>query len=306
MKLSTQVALPTLDWSLSPNDKVVFLGSCFAENIGQRYPTFTPCVNPLGIAFNPYSLLRQLRGDVREDMFFEKAGKSVHFEYHSALNSNSNESLAAIIKTKRTELVRNIKEAKAIFISYGSAWHYILKSNKAVVSNNHKADINLFDKKLFSVSELDEILSTTKALLLSINPDINIVFTVSPVKHIKDGLVENSRSKAHLLAAVHGACGGFSNVIYFPSYEIVNDELRDYRFYTDDMAHPSTLAQDIIFERVQECFFTTELAVKNKMFQKLVRMKQHKTEHLTMEELKIWKTKISATFKLFIDRWNDT
>lgn len=294
MKLTTQVNLPIVDWRLSSKDKVVFLGSCFAENIGHKYPTFTPCVNPLGIAFNPYSVLQQLRGDVPEDMFFEKAGKSVHFGYHSVLNSVSNESLAAIIQTKRTELIQEIKDAKAIFISYGSAWHYVLKSSNAVVSNNHKADINLFDKKLFSVTELEEILRRTKDLLLSINPEINVVFTVSPVKHIKDGLVENSRSKAHLLAAVHSACTANAQVMYFPSFEFVNDELRDYRFYASDMAHPSDLTQNLIFEKVQECFFSSGLKEKAKAFQKLLKMKGHKTNQLSEIEKTQWQQKIQA------------
>ncbi len=305
MKLNTSVTLPFIDWQLQPNDKTIFLGSCFAENIGSRYPSLQneALVNPLGISFNPYSLLQQLKGSVHPELFFEKDKKTVHFQYHGSLFSNSKLELVETIKSRHLKLTESIQTSKTIFISFGSTWHYVLKSANEVVCNNHKGHVGLFEKRTFSFMQLLEIMKEICSIIQSINSSINIVFTVSPVKYIKDGLTENSRSKALLLSTVHEVSESVEGVMYFPSYEIVNDELRDYRYYADDMAHPSSIAQEYIFEKVQECFFSDELKEKTKGFQKLKRLMKHSTENLNENQLNEWNTKLKTEENRFVDKW---
>jgi hypothetical protein len=305
MKLITPVALPQLDGQLHANDKTIFLGSCFAENIGHRYPTTQAevVVNPLGITFNPYSLLQQLKGCIHPDMYFTKDEKVVHFQYHGSLSAQTKEGLGDILKNQHLRLLESIKGAKTIFLSFGSAWHYVLKQVDDVVCNNHKGKADLFEKRIFSSDQMREIMTEICSVLQSINPNIRMVFTVSPVKYIKDGIIESSRSKALLLSAVHELCESHQKAMYFPSYEIVNDELRDYRFYANDMAHPSELAQEIIFEKVQDCFFSDELKEKTKGFQKLKRLKRHSTENLNENQLNEWNTKLKTEEKRFTDKW---
>lgn len=294
MKLSTPVDFPKFNWQLESSDKVVFLGSCFAENMGERYPNVQGegVVNPLGIAFNPHSLLQHLQRGVEPNLFYEKDGATVHFHFHGSIKAPNREALEQKILDKQDTLSKSLSEAKTVFISYGTAWHYVLNSHNSVVCNNHKAPTEFFSKKLFSTSDLQAVLNETVLKILELNQEINIVFTLSPVKHLRDGLIENSRSKANLLAAIHEICESHNQVMYFPSYEFVTEELRDYRFYAQDMAHPSELTKNLIFEKVQECFFSEQLKIKSEIFQKLKKMQGHKTDHLKEEDRQHWQSKI--------------
>lgn len=305
MELNTRVVLPKISIKLSNKSKVAFLGSCFSENIGKKYPSPNgeASVNPLGIAFNPMSVLNHFKGKTPSSLFTEKDGKTVHYYYHSSLSAKSKEELTTLIEKQHKVLTESVKNADVIFISYGSVWHYVHSESNKVVCNNHKTPIKNFQKKIFSYTETKELLQSTISEIIELNPKIEIVFTVSPVKHLRDGLVDNSRSKAILIAAVHDACDANKNCHYFPSFEILNDELRDYRFYGDDMAHPSGITENIIFQRFEECFFTDKLKEKQIAYSKLLNVKDHRTDKMDDKSKKDWSKKIAKEEDKFTKAW---
>ncbi len=245
------------------NSKIVSLGSCFAENMGEKfeYFKFENAVNPFGIIFNPVSIENIISRIVhqkhftQEDIFFHNERWHC-YEVHSELsNPNKDEFLAGlnlIIQQSNNLIIQSTH----IIITYGTSWIYKLKSSNAIVANCHKVPQKEFEKELLSVEVIQKSIQNTIALIQKVNPTCNVIFTVSPVRHIKDGFVENQRSKAHLISAIHNIVNCQLSIInYFPSYEIMMDELRDYRFYADDMLHPNPMAINFIWER----FFQTQI-----------------------------------------------
>jgi hypothetical protein len=224
------------------------------------YFKFQNSCNPFGILFHPLAIekiidfsvsRRQFKGS---DIFFHN--ELWHcFDVHSDL-SNSNkedllESLNAIIKATKQQL----QEASHIIITYGTAWIYRNIESDTIVANCHKVPQKQFNKELLSVDEIQESIVRTIKFIHSLNPNCNIIFTISPVRHIKDGFVENQWSKANLISAIHNVLNTEHcklNTEYFPSYEIMMDELRDYRFYAEDMLHPNQVAIDYIWKRFKE------------------------------------------------------
>jgi hypothetical protein len=264
MQFTTQIPIPKSNHPIDYNSKIVSLGSCFAENIGEKfdYFKFQNTVNPFGIIFNPVSIENIISRAVNQNYFTEK---DVFFhndlwhcyEVHSELSYQDKAVLLGNLNQAIAQMHDLITTATHVIITYGTSWVYKLKATQQVVANCHKVPQNQFDKVLLSVSENEQALANTLTLIAQFNPHCSVIFTVSPVRHIKDGFVENQRSKAHLLSAIHEMVNGQStNVTYFPSYEIMMDELRDYRFYADDMLHPSVMAVDYIWER----FFLTQIA----------------------------------------------
>ena len=305
MELNTRVVLPTTTIKLHNKSKVVFLGSCFSENIGRRYPSPNgeACVNPLGIAFNPHSVLNHFKGKTPASLFAEKDGKVVHHYYHSSLSAKSKDELTTLIEEQHELLLKSVKNADVLFVSYGSAWHYLHTESNKVVCNNHKASIKDFQKNIFSYTEIHALVLDTVKQALELNPDIELVFTVSPVKHLRDGLVNNSRSKANLISAIHDVCDANDRCYYFPSFEVLNDELRDYRFYSDDMAHPSGITENIIFQKFEDCFFTDKLKDKHIAYSKLRNIKEHRTNKMDSKQEKEWTKKIAKEEEKFMKAW---
>lgn len=264
MQFTTQIPIPESNHPIDYNAKIVSLGSCFAENIGEKfdYFKFQNSVNPFGIIFNPVSIENILSRALHqkyvteEDIIFHNDLWHC-FEVHSELSHQDKAILLGNLNQTIAQMHDLITTATHVIITYGTSWVYKLKATQQVVANCHKVPQNQFDKVLLSVSENERALANTLALIAQLNPHCSVIFTVSPVRHIKDGFVENQRSKAHLLSAIHEIVNSqSSNVKYFPSYEIMMDELRDYRFYADDMLHPSTMAVEYIWER----FCLTQIA----------------------------------------------
>jgi hypothetical protein len=246
----------------------VSLGSCFAENMAVKfdYFKFENICNPFGIIFNPVSIEKIIHKAVNQKLFTEKDlffhNERWHcFDVHSDLSNPDKEDLisnlnAIIISTKQ-----QLQEASHIIITYGTSWVYRNIATDMIVANCHKLPQASFSKEILSIETIKKSMQNTLDLIQKINPTVNFIFTVSPVRHLKDGFVENQLSKAHLIAAIHkvlqvpplGAEGA-----YFPSYEIMMDELRDYRFYAEDMLHPSQLAIDYIWERFSETTISEE------------------------------------------------
>ena len=262
MNFRTQIPIPKSNHLLDYNSKIVSLGSCFAENIGDKfqYLKFKNTINPFGIIFNPVSIEKIIYKAINaalftaEDIFFYNERWHC-FDVHSDLsNANSGElinNLNAIVKSTNQQ----ISESTHLIITYGTSWVYRNIESDSIVANCHKVPQKQFTKELLSVEEIEESIANTIKLIHAVNPNCNIIFTVSPVRHIKDGFVENQLSKAHLISSIHSVLEteqGKSNTEYFPSYEIMMDELRDYRFYAEDMLHPNQVAIDYIWKRFKE------------------------------------------------------
>lgn len=278
MHFRTQIPIPKRNHPIDYNSKIVSLGSCFAENMGDKfqYFKFQNTINPFGIIFNPVSIEKIIHKAINEALFTEKDiffyNDLWHcFDVHSDL-SNSNkedllESLNGILKSTKQQL----QEASHVIITYGTSWVYKNIESNDIVANCHKVPQKQFKKELLSVDEIKESLAKTIKLIYSVNPNCNIIFTVSPIRHIKDGFVENQRSKANLISAIHNVLNTEYcklNTEYFPSYEIMMDELRDYRFYAEDMLHPNQVAIDYIWKRfkettISETAFSTMEEVEN-------------------------------------------
>ncbi|MGG7033659.1 MAG: GSCFA domain-containing protein [Flavobacterium sp.] len=274
MQFSTKIPIPISDFPIDYNSKIISLGSCFAENIGEKfeYFQFQNTVNPFGIIFNPVSLEKLIYRSIQKDYFSEKDiffhNDLWHcFEVHSELSHSDKmmflENLNRIIELTNQQ----ISESTHIIITLGTAWIYRNFESKEVVANCHKIPQKQFVKELLSVEEIQRSLENIIDLVSNKNPDVKFIFTISPVRHIKDGFVENQRSKAHLITAIHETINNKPQTInYFPGYEIMMDELRDYRFYAEDMLHPSQVAIDYIWERFKE---TTILESANKTMEEV-------------------------------------
>lgn len=237
------------------------MGSCFAENIGNKLSDnkFNIRINPFGVLYNPSSIASSLQSLLDERIFtsndlFQQDAIWTSFSHHSRFSDLSLDKCLNMINVEASAAQIHLKECDTLMITFGSAFVYKLKTNGAIVANCHKLPEKNFNRQRLSVDEIVSQYNELIQRLLTLRPEMNILFTVSPIRHLKDGLHENQLSKAILLLAIDQLCKSFPiNVFYFPAYEIILDELRDYRFYAEDMTHPSTLAIDYIWECFCHC-----------------------------------------------------
>ena len=262
MQFRTQIPIPKSKYPIDYNAKIVSLGSCFAVNMAEKwdYFKFQNVCNPFGILFHPLAIEKFVDFAVSGKEF---TGKDIFFhndlwhcfDVHSDLSNSNKDELVASLNTIIKATKEELSEASHIIITYGTSWVYQNIESNDIVANCHKVPQKQFKKELLSVDEIKVSLRNTIQLIHSINPDCDIIFTVSPVRHIKDGFVENQRSKSHLITAMQEVLQTEHykrNTEYFPSYEIMMDELRDYRFYAEDMLHPNQVAIDYIWKRFKE------------------------------------------------------
>jgi len=265
MKLQTKIPLKRKTQDLIDyQSKILLLGSCFSENIGDKlsYFKFQSTQNPFGILFHPKAI---------ENLITNTSNKKVYssddliyqneiwhsFDAHSSLSSASENELLNKLNVAISLTNKKIKEASHIVITLGTSWVYRYIEIDTIVANCHKIPQKKFLKELLSVSEISESLARSISLIKSINSDAAVIFTISPVRHLKDGFIENTQSKSHLIAAIHTLVNK-QDVSYFPSYEIMMDELRDYRFYAEDMIHPNKTAINYIWRKFIDTWFSEE------------------------------------------------
>jgi len=232
----------------------MLLGSCFAENMGEKfeYFKFRNVVNPFGIIFNAVSIEKLIHRVVNKIVFTEKDiffhNDLWHcFEVHSQLSNPNKEEFLSNLNAILELMNQQITSLTHCIITLGTSWVYRNNDSNEIVANCHKVPQKEFTKELVSIEENVKCIQNIISLVHSLNPVCNFIFTVSPVRHIKDGFVENNVSKAHLISAIHTINHKPSTINYFPSFEIMMDELRDYRFYAEDMLHPSQTAIDYIW-----------------------------------------------------------
>jgi len=258
MNFRTNIQLQKERNQIDYNSKLLLIGSCFSENIYHKlnYFKFNAFSNPFGILFNPIAIEKLITNAINRKEYSEKdifqLNERWHcFDAHSDLSSSNKDELLQNLNTKILSTNKQLSEASHITITLGTAWVYRFIESDTIVGNCHKVPQKKFLKEFLSVEEISASLENICALLKDVNPTVNIIFTVSPVRHLKDGFVENSQSKAHLISAIHQVINKNNQKYYFPSYEIMLDDLREYRFYNSDMLHPNETAINYIWEQFQ-------------------------------------------------------
>jgi lysophospholipase L1-like esterase len=260
----TEITCPSAH-PIGLKDRILTTGSCFADQFGRwlQNNKFDILVNPFGTNYNPISihkcLLESLSAGLDDRLFAEHQGIWHHFDYHSQWSSARKEDLKASIQKIQQQVNQYLKKTDVLIITYGTAWVYHHKTQNIIVSNCHKVPAIEFEKRLLTVEEITESFRHLYAMIKSLRPDIRIIITVSPVRHIKDTLVLNSVSKATLRLACHTLSDQYEDVEYFPSYEIMMDDLRDYRFYDRDKIHPNEEAIDYISQKFSDQYFEPQV-----------------------------------------------
>ena len=253
MILQTEIKINPLEQTIHYGDGLLFLGSCFADEVGGicRGLGFDAMVNPFGVLYNPASIAQSVERLTSGKPFCNDCvirvgeGQYCTFSHNTAFWSASETELLERVNESLKTAHAHFLKSKWVVISLGTSWVFRDKANDQVVSNCHKLPARQFDREFLSVEDSVACL----AKMLQNQPEKQFIFTVSPLRHLKDGLHENQLSKAALLLAVDQMCKQFENAYYFPAYEILLDELRDYRFYKEDMVHPTEQAVCYIWER---------------------------------------------------------
>lgn len=284
MNLQTQIPLSKQPHNqIDYNSKLFLLGSCFSENIGEKFDYYklNSNVNPFGILFHPLAIENLITRSVNKNYYTDQ---EIHFvneqwcclDAHSKLNNISKQELLLELNNQLDETNNALQKASHVIITLGTAWVYRHIETDRIVANCHKNPQKIFLKELLSVDDVTQSLDAILAMVKSVNPNVNVLLTVSPVRHLKDGFVENTRSKSHLLSGIHQIVDLRKKVYYFPSYEIVMDELRDYRFYKSDMVHPNQLAVDYIWNKFSSVWFSEEGLSTLKIVGNIQNKKAHK------------------------------
>ncbi len=279
-------------FAIGYDDALLLVGSCFTENIGRRLHAakFSTQMNPFGIVYNPVSIARCL--DVlsadnqlfeSEDLF-ENAGLWHSWEHHSHFSKPDRAATLAGIQTAAAASTKHLKKANRLLLTLGTADVSTLRSTGSIVANNHKMPAALLEQRRLSVAEVVDHLLEALEKTLQQNPAIQVILTVSPVRHIRNGLVENQRSKATLLLACEQICRSLSSAFYFPAYELLLDDLRDYRFYANDLLHPSDMATDYIWEYFNHTFFSEQTRQRLLRIEKITTAAQHRPFHANTPE----------------------
>ena len=261
MTFQTSIPINKSDFLIDYSSKLVSFGSCFAENMGDKfdYFKFSTLTNPFGIIFNPISLEKIIFRSIHKKYFTEKDiffhNEDWHcYEVHSELSNPDKEEFLTTLNQLIDTTNVHIEKLTHCLITLGTSWVYKHIESDEIVANCYKVPQKLFTKELLSIADIEASLKRIVSKIQVVNPNCKFIFTISPIRHSKDGFVENNVSKSHLITALYHFLSNATSSIYFPSYEIMMDELRDYRFYAEDMLHPNQTAIDYIWMRFSENF----------------------------------------------------
>lgn len=296
MDFMLDIELPKPTKHIDHHQKILSVGSCFTEHIGNALSRlkFEVLQNPNGILFDPASVAASLTSYVRNDQYtindlFQLGEIWNSWNHHSRFSGTEKEAVIKNINTSQLKAHQFLKDADWLIITLGSSFSYRLKDEQSIqnntvariggVANCHRAPAQWFQKHLMTIDETIAALDNVIHQLFRFNTKLNIIFTISPVRHIRDGVVENNRSKARLLESVHHLVNKFDKLFYFPSYELVIDVLRDYRFYAEDMVHPNYLATDYVLENFVKTFMSDETNAIIKEIKKLNIARKHRSAY---------------------------
>lgn len=286
MEFQLPISLGMLPQPIQYGDKILLTGSCFSEHIGDalRDWKFDTLQNPNGILFDASSVASSLisyiepRVYTADDLLFlNELWQS--WQHHSVFSGTDREAVLAGINESQRRAHAFLKKADWLIITLGSAFSYRLSDGGMPVANCHRAPGKVFVKHLMTIEEIQTALDSCLYQLSYFNPGLKVIFTVSPVRHIRDGVVENNRSKARLLESVHHLVGKFDRLFYFPAYELVIDVLRDYRFYDIDMVHPNYPATQFVLEKFTEYGIAAAARPLMEEMRKLVTARRHRPLH---------------------------
>ena len=268
---------------ITHQDGMLLIGSCFSEHIGNRLNDlkFKVNSNPFGIVFNPNSIASSITRILDKHYFeakdvFEKDNRWYSFEAHSSLSAETKDELLQRLNHRIDSWYELLKTAHWLTITFGSAFAYQHLEHAKVVANCHKMPQTLFEKTLLKTNDIVDEYNKVINRLQQFNSSLKIIFTVSPVKHLRDGVVENSVSKAILIQSTHQLINDLKHCVYFPAYELVNDDLRDYRFYESDMAHPNKQAVDYVWKRFTEVYFNEKTNAINEKVNQIHQAYHHR------------------------------
>ena len=305
MKLQLPISISPLPQPIRYSDKLLLTGSCFTEHIAGRLAAhkFQTLQNPHGILFNPLSVADSLvsyatdKQYAEDELFYgnELWGSWAH---HTRFSHIYKEAALEGINTSLAIASAFIKDADWVIITLGSSFQYFLKESGEPVANNHRAPAGWFEKHLLEIQDIIDSLKGALAAVTQVNPKAAFLFTISPVRHVRDGVVENNRSKARLIEAVHTLCAEVDNCYYFPAYELVIDVLRDYRFYDIDLVHPNYAATESVWEAfVQSCIDPDTVRVMEQI-KDIVTARSHRPRFPETEGhrkfLKVYAEKVAA------------
>jgi hypothetical protein len=255
MEFQLPITIQPLANPIAYPDKIMLVGSCFTEHIGNylHEMKFGVFQNPHGILFDPLSVGESLLSYIHQKEYTENDLVYLNelwqsWQHHSIFSNIDKEACLRAINESQEKAYLFLKNTKWLIITLGSSFSYRLVENGRAVANCHRAPAQNFHKHLLSIEEINTALDNSLYQLFRFNPGINVIFTVSPVRHIRDGVIENNRSKARLIETVHHFAGKFQGIHYFPAYELVIDILRDYRFFDLDMVHPNYQATSYVLE----------------------------------------------------------
>jgi len=276
-------SVPTVNVGISCNfsSKIGMLGSCFSQSIHGKFRRFgfDAWSSPFGTIYNPLSIFKAVEYLIHPNLPWsmgQYGGNFFAWETAHSLISKDEQELEEQLLNLRNMHHHLLRESKVLLITVGSAWAYFLQPQDALVANCHKVPGNQFKKKLLSIEEMTQGFTAMYEALCKFNPGIEIVLTVSPVRHLREGLVHNNRSKARLIEWTHSTVDQFAKVHYFPSYEIIIDELRDYRFFEPDGVHPSSQAVQFVWERLVDALVSKESQSVFSAIEEVRKLEEHR------------------------------
>ncbi len=292
LKFQTIVDIPKFEWKTGYSKQNIFMGSCFTENVGNKMDAlkYNVDINPFGILYNPLSVANGIKILLNKKEFtgndlIQHNGLWHSFYHHGRFSMDDKNETLQTIKNRIESSAEYLKNANFLFITFGTAWVYKYKATGETVSNCHKIQAKEFERVRLSVDEIVKEYEKLLTDIKKINRALKVIFTVSPIRHWKDGAIENQRSKATLLLAIDRIIkSNIDSCAYFPSYEIVMDELRDYRFYAPDMIHLSDVAIQHIWEKFEAAFILEESQKISKKVQKIVASTLHRPFNIHTKE----------------------
>lgn len=300
----TRIETEKPDFRIGYHSRLLLMGSCFAENIGNKLVEnrFAVDVNPCGVVYNPVSVgqvLELLAGErlLAETDLLQNNGKWVSLYHHGSFSSADRETCLSGINRRLQQGTVFLKGADLLLITWGTAWVYRYRANRQIAANCHKFPAGDFERFRLSVAEIVDLYDYLISRLLQLNPRLRILFTVSPIRHWKDGAHGNQLSKAVLLLAADELVKRWKQACYFPSYEIVMDELRDYRFYAEDMLHLSKSAVDYIWQRFRDDFLGEEAKQIIKQVERINKGLAHRPFDSRSEEYVTFRKKLLSDLK---------
>lgn len=287
MKFRTELVPEKSHDFISFQSRILSVGSCFADEIGNRLNQlkFDISVNPAGIIFNPVSIAdlfqNSLLGHLDDELIVERDGLFYHYGFHSKVCGSTKAELEKRVGDIQNQVKLKLLDANLLLITFGTSWVYRHVKTDQLIANCHKIPQKEFTKELLNLDDLKKRYAGLLNQLTASNPSLKVMVTVSPVRHVKDGIHENNLSKSVLLLLADYLVRNFKQLTYFPAYELVVDDLRDYRFYKEDLIHPTEQAINYVFDKFSEAYFSEKTKQGVRLQKEMLNLKAHRSLHFS-------------------------